>query len=352
MTCIQDKAMLASLNISQWTARKMDKGASQTTAETYHAEASEISTYKSTIQKKHLDKIQKIVGKARTMHYKFTTPYTFSKGQAILATAMLPDYMAEGSKLIREFDAAVSDFMAVYADVRNEAKGSLGDLYNDFDYPNEQQLRRKFSISYDFAPIPKGSHLQISISEDELAEMQKDIEEKVKDSMSIAMDELWQRVYQVTSALKERMTPQAGQDKTFRDTLIGNIAELADILPKMNITGDAQLDEVAADLRRDLAGYDPATLRVDRGMRKEAARRADAILDKVSRRAKVAASMEIPQAPAAPAVVAPEVEPKKIDVQAAQVSIEEVLTPKAPAKAAEPAEDDENIKRLKAAGII
>jgi hypothetical protein len=52
-------------------------------------------------------------------------------------------------------------------------------------------------------------------------------------------------------------------------------------------------------------------------------------------------------------VVAPEVKPKKIDVQAAQVSIEEVLTPKAPAeKTPEPAEDDETIKRLKAAGII
>lgn len=348
MTCIQDKAMLASLNISQWTARKMDKGASKTTAETYHAEESEISTYKSTIQKKHLDKIQKIVGKARTMHYKFTTPYTFSKGQAILATAMLPDYMAEGSKLIREFDAAVEDFMTVYADVRNEARTSLGDLYNDFDYPNEHQLRRKFSISYDFAPIPKGSHLQISISEDELAEMQKEIEEKVKDSMSIAMDELWQRVYTVTSALKERMTPQAGQDKTFRDSLIGNISELADILPKMNITGDAQLDEVAADLRRELASYDPAALRIDRGMRKEAAKRADAILDKVSRRVKAPASMELPEA--APVAATPE--PKKIDVQAAQVSIEEVMTPKAPAKKEEPVEDDENIKRLKAAGII
>ena len=61
--------------------------------------------------------------------------------------------------------------------------------------------------------------------------------------------------------------------------------------------------------------------------------------------------MELPEAaPVATPTATPE--PKKIDVQAAQVSIEEVMAPKAPAKAAEPEEDDENIKRLKAAGII
>lgn len=352
---IQDRAMLVQLNISQWTARKMDKGASEQTADMYKAERSEVSTYKSTIQKKHLDKIQKIVGKARTMHYKYTSPYPCSKGQAILATKMLQDYMSEGSALTREFNNAVHDFLNVYREVQAEAKVALGDLYNEFDYPSEEQLARKFNISYDFAPIPQGAHFQIAIDAEELAEMQKDIEEKVKDSMNMAMDDLWRRIYKVTAALKERMTPEAGQDKTFRDTLISNIAELADILPKMNIAGDVELDAMADELKKELAAYDPEELRQDRGKRKEAARKADAIMAKVTRRINAPAPAMAAAPATTPAAPAPAAPAQKIDVQAAQVSIEEVMAPAketAPVKAPAPAEDDEITKKLKAAGII
>jgi hypothetical protein len=320
---IQDKAMLVQLNVSQWTARKMDRGASQATADLYHAEGSEVSTYKSTVQKKHLDKIQKIVGKARTMHYKYTSPFPASKGQAVLATKMLTDYMSEGGTLVAEFNHAVEEFMTIYRTVQEEAKAALGDLYDEFDYPSEEKLRRKFAMAFDFAPIPQGSHLQIAIGADDLAEMQADIEAKVKDSMTMAMDDLWQRVYRVTSQLKERMTPEAGKDKVFRDTLISNISELAEILPKMNISGDADLDAIAAELSNGLAAYDPEALRKDRGMRKEAAKRADAILDKVSRRLQVAPSMPV-------------------EVKIAPVVIEPV-----------PVEDDDEMTaKLKAMGII
>lgn len=330
---IQDKAMLVSLNISQWTARKLDKTASDTTADLHHADRSELSTYKSAIQKKHFDKIQKVVGKARTMHYKFTSPYAHSKGQAILATKMLPDYMQEGAALSREFSDAVAGFMSIYRDVQEEARTALGELYDDLDYPSEAQLARKYNLSFDFAPLPQGSHLQIAIGADELAEMQKDIEDKVKDSMQVALNDLWERVYRVTSALKERMTPEAGKDKTFRDTLIGNIAELADILPKMNISGDSDLDSMAAALKSDLASYDPEALRTDRGLRKEAAKKADAILARVSHKLNSAAQ----SAPAPAPVAAPAAPVAPVVVEAAPV---------------EEPDDAELTAKLKAMGIL
>lgn len=278
---IQDKAMLASLNISQWTARKYDRGASQATADLYKAAGSEVRTTKAMVAKTHLDEITKIVGKARTYHYDHTLPY--SKGQAILATDLLSDYMAEIGKNKRAFADAVNKFIDVYPSLVQEAQINLGGLYNGFDYPNERQLRRKFQMDVDFAPIPEGSHLRINIDQAELAEMQAEIEAKANDAITQAMNGLWQRVYDVTAALQERLTPDgSGKDKTFRDSLIGNIADLADILPRMNLSDDPDLDAMAREIKAELASYDPKDLRNSKAMRKDALAKAGEILSKVS----------------------------------------------------------------------
>lgn len=345
---LQDRAMLVSLNISRWTARKMDKDASDATADLYKAEHSEVSTYKSMVQKKHLDEIKKIVGKARTMHYKFTSPYIPSKGQAILATKMLPEYMAEGSRLTQEFTTAVNKFLSIYRDAQEEARKSLQNMYNPADYPSEEQLRRKFNMAYDFAPLPKGEHLKIAIGEEELAEMQADIEEKVKDSMKMAMEDLWKRVYNVVGALKERLTPDKGKDKKFHDSLIGNIAELASILPKMNIGDDPDLNAMADKLAKDFANIDPETLRIDRELRKDAMKKADEILKKVSNRVSHKQVNETPVAPVQVEIpIEPVIEPVSEPV-AEPVAAPEPVKEVAPAKV----EEDEITANLRKMGII
>lgn len=279
---IQDKALLAGLNISQWTARKYDRNASKATANIYNAVSSEVRTTKACVAKSHLDKITKIVGKARTYHYDKTMP--FSKGQAILPTGLLKDYMTDMSKYVNEFNTAVEDFIKVYPELKAEAKVNLGTLYNELDYPSEGQLRRKFDMGIDFDPIPEGSNLRITVDAEELQELQQDIETKVKDRVNVAMEDLWKRVYDVTAALKERLTDVNGKSKTFRDTLIGNIADLASILPKMNLSDDPELDAIAEELKRELANYDADDLRKDNVLRKEAVGKADSILNKLSTR--------------------------------------------------------------------
>ena len=79
---IQDKVMLVNLSVSQWTARKLDKGASNATADMYNANHEHVRTTKSTIAKQHLHDIIKIVGEIRTYHYKHTLPFD-NNGAAI-----------------------------------------------------------------------------------------------------------------------------------------------------------------------------------------------------------------------------------------------------------------------------
>lgn len=280
---IQDKALLANLTISTWTARKFDKKATATVTSTHHTDTNAGRYNKSLVAKSRLDEITKIAGKARTYHYEHTLPYQ-QKGQAILATAIMVDYMAKIKELKTEFNSAVENFLIDYPIIQQEARSSLGDLYNDQDYPTSYKLREKFDMEIDFSPIPEGSHLTINIDAADLENIQRDIEERVQDSVQAAMKELWQRLYDVTAAIKERLTPEAnGEAKLFRDSLIKNALDLAELLPKLNITDDPDLNQIADEIRRELSTIDPQHLRKYPDVRKDTATTATAIMDKINR---------------------------------------------------------------------
>jgi hypothetical protein len=66
----------------------------------------------------------------------------------------------------------------------------------------------------------------------------------------------------------------------FKDTLIGNVAEIAGLVPKLNLGGDPELDKFAAEMEA-LTKYQPDSLRDDEAVRKEAAEQARAMMDKL-----------------------------------------------------------------------
>jgi len=283
---IQDKVMLVNLSISQWTARKFDKKASDAVADMFNAAHDQLKTSKSIIAKKHLNEITQTVHDTRTYHYKHTLPYD-NAGAAILTTAVFPEYMAEISKLKTRFENAVNELIANYSGYVEEQKQeytALGKLFNPSEYPNVDDLQRKYKMSVEFAPLPVGDNFKVMLDADTLKDIQADIEEKAAKSIETAMADLWQRAYKTISALKERMSDTGDKQKIFRDTIIGNIGELADLLPKLNITNDTDLNDLADVLKKDLAGLIPDELRQDKAKRADAVKKADEILARLNNR--------------------------------------------------------------------
>ena len=312
MNNIQDKVMLVNLSVSQWTARKLDKGASNATADMYNAAHEHVRTTKSTIAKKHLQDIIKIVGEIRTYHYKHTLPFD-NNGAALLTTAIFPEYMAEIGKFKNKFESAVNKLIDNYDDYINEQKTELGSLFNQSDYPSTSELRHKYKVSAEFAPMPVGDNFRVSLDAETLAEIKADIETKAQSCIDAAMSDLFKRAYDAIAALKERMTDDNGKPKTFRDTLIGNISELADILPKLNVTNDPDLSDLADTLKSDLSKLIPNELRQDKTKRRDVIKKADAILNKLNKRGGDTQNIqETIQAPDVPVEVI-ETEPIKND---------------------------------------
>jgi len=89
---------------------------------------------------------------------------------------------------------------------------------------------------------------------------------------------LWSRLYKVVLHMADRLVEENG---VFRDSLLSNIQDLCDVLPKLNTTGDAQLEEMRKEVETKLLAFRPQELREDADARMDVADEALTILEKM-----------------------------------------------------------------------
>lgn len=283
MANITDKAMLARVTVTQYTGRKHDKKVSADVA-SEHGTSVDVGRYnKVLLAKSALEKITKATGAVRDFHYKNTVPWK-DDGARLLAGVNYFDYCQGMSGLRNDFDREVARFVANYDEYVNDSRARLKGLFVAADYPSARDIARRFSFDYNFEPIPSAADLRIDLSQEEVNRIQADIEARTNAAIADAVKATWQRVHDVVAHMAERLRaykPGQGEDKTvgtFRDTLVANVRDLADLLPRLNVTGDAQLDATAVRLRAELCAVEAQDLRDSEPLRAKVATEAERIL--------------------------------------------------------------------------
>jgi hypothetical protein len=282
-------AFLVRFSCSVWTARKLDKSATKEAKERAGADTKAgVKVYKSVIAADALDKVHSIAGAARIEHRKRTVPWAYDGPGAITAEGY-PSYKAAMAAYEREFHTAVRFFYSVYDAEREAAKGYLGGMFNPLDYPTTDSLREKFAFDVHSEPMPEADNFRVMGLAPELVdEIKKDIVDNNAKALDNANQSAWSRVIERVEKLKvglEGYRPANGKnDKVegmFRDSLIGNIQELADMIPSINVTGDADLTRMQQRLIA-LTAYSAKDLRESDALRAEVAKQAGKVLEGIS----------------------------------------------------------------------
>lgn len=269
--------MLARLNISQWTARKEDKTATRHVEQDFHcSDAGKF--HKILIAKEEIKKIQKIANEARIFHYENTLPWN-DEGARILPTKNYFEYTQKLQALKGNFEKAVETFLINYPALIEEAKQRLNGLYNEKDYPPIGKILKKYNFSIQFDPIPDSADLRISLNQEEITSISKDIETRLKEAIANANKDLWTRLFEVVKHVSDRLHEK---DAIFRDSLINNIIELVQLLPRLNITDDPNLEKIRKDIEARLCTVRPEEIRESEEIRKNTARTADEILNSMA----------------------------------------------------------------------
>ncbi|MGH9438669.1 MAG: hypothetical protein ACRD22_12450 [Terriglobia bacterium] len=257
--------------------------ASEEIARQHGAQADTGRYHKVLLPKAALAEIQEIVSEARQEHYFVTLPWD-DKGYRVLPAAAYMAHTERMRALSQRFTPAVEVLVSQFSLLVEEAKVRLGGLFRAGDYPGSDELRSKFCFETKVMPLPDASDFRVALGEEEKERIKRQIAAAVEASLQVASRELWQRLYEAVSHLAERLqaynVTDEGVGHPFRDSVVTNLVKLVDILPKLNVTADAELERLAAQVRASLL-VDPQELRKSDSVRAETARTASAIAERM-----------------------------------------------------------------------
>lgn len=278
---IASSSMLVELNISAWTARKLDKRVSTEVDNAKGTKTKVVNANKNLLAGTgFLDTITKYASNVRAWNISQTLPWS-DNGLRLLPTSNFITYKEHLSKLEENYMALVDKFIEAYPDLVSAAAFQLGDLFDRSEYPSVDKVRDKFKFSYNFIPVPMAGDFRIDINEEAKREIEDLCKKSYEERLNNAMGDAWGRLHKCLSAISERLDYGDLDDKKiFRDSLVDNAMELTCLLKHLNVTNDVELERARLMLESTLKHYDADDLRNNQLARESTKQRVDEILNK------------------------------------------------------------------------
>lgn len=269
---LTSRAMLVRLSVSRWTARKLDREASNEVAEINNASPDAGRFNKRLLDREHLAGVESAVNAIRKHHDANTLPWTIT-GVALLPAANYFDYMAEHRRLVEALHRERGKLVASYDAAKEQRRAKLGDLYREEDYPEANKLEASIRSEIDVMPLPDASDFRVTLGDAEQARIRDEITASVNAAVAGAVRSLWDRVYQTVAHMHERLEsyqPAADGTKAknpFRDSLVENMRDLVALMAKLNVTDDPALETVRRQMAERLCTTEPDDLRTNDTLR-------------------------------------------------------------------------------------
>jgi hypothetical protein len=275
---LSDRALLVQLNISTWSANKLDKEISAETTAIKGAISGSARVHKSLLPMSGLlDDIKSKAGLIRTKFYENTLPWGV-KGIQILPTANYLAFMTDFRKERAEYEYLVKQFVPAYPQLVLDAQRFLGAAYKPADYPDANTIADKFKMDMQVMPVPNND-FRVNIADEELERIHDEVEARVKQAAQGAMQDVWQRLYDKVKHFAEKM---ADPNAIFRDSTVSHLVELCELLPRLNVMDDPNLEAMRQEVEAKLAGFNPDVLRANTTTRQSVATEANDIAAKMA----------------------------------------------------------------------
>jgi hypothetical protein len=280
-------AMLTEFNASVWTARKLDKGATEEIVSAKNAGAKDAARVNKHLLagRNELEVIQSMIGRARQYVYDNTLPWSDS-GLRLLPTINFEKFATKMNELEQEFEDLVKNFVTIYPTLITAQAMALGDMFKRDDYPTANEIMTKFSFRVNYMPVPTAGDFRIDVGnaamDDIKAKLQRLADERVEQAMADVRKRLGDHLKRMSDRLTTDYVAGEAKPRKFHDSLVEGALELCDMTKALNVTGDTDLESTRSQLEQLLCNVSPTELRKNAAVRDDVKKNVDAILDKFS----------------------------------------------------------------------
>jgi hypothetical protein len=278
-------SMLTEFNASVWTARKLDKSATEEVVSNKNAKAKDAARVNKHLLagRPELDVIQQLVGRARTYVYDNTLPWSDS-GLRLLPTINFEKFATKMNEFEDEFTDTVKKFVDIYPTLITAQAMALGDMFKRDDFPTQNELLTKFAFRVNYLPVPTSGDFRIDVGNAATAELRERLARVTKERVDSAMADIRMRLRDHLARMSDRLTTDyvggEAKPRRFHDTLVDGALELCDLAKALNVVNDPDLERSRAHLEQVLTGVTPTDLRKNEAIRQDVKKNVDSILDK------------------------------------------------------------------------
>lgn len=276
---ITNSSVIVEMNLSVWTANKLDKQATENVTCDAGASRNAAKVHKNLMAGTNLRKdVADFAQGCRTWHIGKTLPWA-DKGARLLPTSLFLDYKTEANDRRDRFNAMVDEFITNYPTLVHNAQAELGTLFNVNDYPSAEEVRSKFGFRLVFSPVPEAGDFRLDVPASEMEELRGQYEESFKDRIADAMREPWDRLHKLLTTMSEKLVELEGDDKKlYHASFVTNAQTLCGLLTHLNITQDPELERARVQLEKVMNGTDIVDVRESAAVRADMKQRVDTIL--------------------------------------------------------------------------
>jgi hypothetical protein len=278
---ITSSAVLVELNISVWTASKLDKGATEIVLSSNSASKGSAEVRKNLLAGTNKRKDIADYAAMCRLYHNTTTMSWANKGPRLLPTSLFMDYKQRMNTFQANYGVLTQGLYDCYEDLIDLAQHHMGTLFNSNDYPSLDELKNKFGFCLRFSPLPESGDFRLDIPNQEMQELTKQYEEDFGTRLKDAMREPWNRLHKTLVGMSEKLTDVQGDDDTkrrYHDTFVTNAQGLCEMLTHLNITKDPKLEEARRALELTMVGVDIDSIKDSSDVRSSVKSKVDDIL--------------------------------------------------------------------------
>jgi hypothetical protein len=272
--------MLVGLGINVWSGRKLDKRASEEVVAANNADRGVARVTKSLLGScEELEAVVKFAANVRNIHYNSTLPWT-DMGPRLLPTPKYFAYHKNMSALQAEFYRMVDVFISAYDLEVAAAQAKLGDLFDVRNYPNTEELRKKFSFTFNYLPLPDAGDWRLDINNEALASLRDQYKDHYANQLTGAMNDIWKRLYETLNTLSRQLSDKTEDGKTPRifASVFDRMQEVLDLMETCNMTNDMQMQLMQRKLAAAFRGVDAEAVKDDAYLRRDTKQAIDAAI--------------------------------------------------------------------------
>lgn len=267
---LNKRAVLVTLRMSLYSNRKTEKRLESHVANDHGAKSDAVVVRKRMFRSARFTKIKSSATAIRSHFYKYTLPWR-DGGTRIIPSAVWMEFQQKLRQLTTKHNDLVSEFIEHLPEIIEAQKNRLGGLFDPRQFPTQAEMRDMFAVNYHTEPLPDASQFEDfrgQMEDDDIDRQKEDWKKEVAVGQKAAMSSIWDRLHESVKKCADKLSEP---ESIFRNTLIKNIKEMVEILPKLNIGDDQNFEKMRKQVEDELASLDPDLLRNSPRARENAA---------------------------------------------------------------------------------